>query len=287
MSFPDTDAARRHPGAAAALAQGDAVAALVAVEPLHDAAALRLAGRALLALGDRDGARRTLLAALEAAGGPHAAGAQDTAQAHHALAAVAKAMGEPADAVVHLEAAFAGAPASAHAGLHREAAVLAYRGGDLPVAERHARLALDDAGASAVVAAEDRARLGAILSELGHHADALVQLRHSARQLQAELGAAHPDVIAIQGELADTLEAAGHHEEAEQLHLVVLARCEAAHAPNPGVLVATLLALSALAAARADASASRAWAHRAELLLAGRVPADHPQLLAARSAASG
>ena len=212
MSFPDLEAERAHPAAAAALAKGDAVAALAAAEQLSDPAARRLTGRALLLLGDRDGARRVLAAALADAASDDAA-----AQAHHALAAVAKAMGEPADAVAHLEAALLTAPASARAGLHREVTVLAYRDGDLPLAERHGRQALAQAGSSAVMAAEDRARLGAILSEAGCHAEALVQLRQAASELRAELGAAHSDVIAIQSELADALEAAGCLGEAEPL----------------------------------------------------------------------
>lgn len=283
MSSPDLEAVRRHSAAAAALARGDAVAAHAAVESLRDPAALRLAGRALLALGDRDEARRVLRAALELVGEADDPVAAE-AHAHEALAAVAKAVGDPAAAVEHLEAALVGAPHEARSALHRDAATLAYRSGDLETAERHGRLALARPSADAVVVARDHARLGAILSEAGEHADALVHLRQAAGQLRAEFGAAHPGVVATQSELAVALEAAGYATEAERLHLAVLEQCEKQAAPSPALMATTLLSLSGLAASRNDHDAARRRAAEAESLLAGRVPADHPLLRAARGA---
>lgn len=289
MSFPDLDAKRRFPSAVAALERGDAASALAAVERLGEPEALRIAGRALLALGDRDGARRAFLRALEACG-PDDPGA---AVAHAELATVDRVIGETAGAVRHLERALElsrePVDAGVRARLHREASVLAYRDGDLVAAERHARAVLAAGTGPAndeVTAAHDRARLGAIRSEQGDHREAVAFLRDATQVLGGAIGPAHPEVLAVRSEFAEALEAAGDRAEAETVHLEVLA-CREAGPGHPRADVAdTLLAISRLARQRGDAVAAQAFAARAAALLQGRVSADHPQLQAARVAAA-
>ena len=297
MSFSDADAARRHPVAIAALRRGDAAGALACVSGQTDPAASRVAGRALLAMGDREGARRALVAALaDAAGDPVA-----QALAHAALAGVARAMGEPAEAIGHLEWALGDAPPHARPDLHREAATIASRAGLLADAEFHAREALrrhgdqsssggdaPSAGAAAIAEADDRLRLGAILSAQGRHDEAVEHLRRATDTLACEVGDGHADTLLARAELAEALALAGRTAQAIVAHDAVLTgRATALGADHPE-LAPTLLALAALTAAGGtspDRIRAYALASRAVGVLHGRVPADHPLLAEARAAA--
>lgn len=285
MSFFDADAARRHPAAFAALRRGDAAGALEALADQDDPAARRVAGRALLALGDRDGARRALLAALADASDDPAA----QALAHADLAAVARATGEPARAIGHLEWALIDAPAAARAGLHREATTIASRAGLLADAEFHARAALAAPATSAVIEADDRARLGAVLAAQARYDEAVDHLQRAVQTLLGNVGAGHADTLAARAELAESLAAAGRAVEATVEHEAVLEGRAAALGHDHPELAPTLLALAALSGtcegddARADA---RAYALRAVDVLHGRVPVDHPLLADARTAAA-
>lgn len=307
MPSHDAAAAARYPDAFAAVEAGDAARALDLVEETVDAAGLRIAGRALLAMGDRAGARRTLEAALVAA----AADPIAAALAHERLAIVARTTGELDAAAGHLDLALDLTPAPDRARLHRDAAALAHRRGDLARAETHARQLLHPAVGSpaaqpgsgaaaphdataaregerddAAVIASDRLLLGTVLSERGQHAEAIEHLRAAATALTELHGAAHFDVAAAQSELAAALHAAGLLDEAATTHRAILAQRRAALGPTHPWLAVTCLALSDIAGAQDDAEAAREYAAEAVQILESRVPADDPQLAQARAAAA-
>lgn len=280
MSSLDAAAARRHPLSATALERGDAVGALALVEGCSDPAALRLAGRALLALGDRDGARRSLEAALVAADSP-----LDAVHAHQDLATVARSMGELADAARHLDEALTLAPAGACRALHREAAALAHRTGRLDDAERHAAHTLEVARPGEGPAALDRLLLGAILVDLERHAEAVTHLGLAVDELARSRPAGHIDVIHAQTELAEALRGAGQPQRAADTLAQVLGRRESAFGLDHPALASTLLALSIVSEELGDAEQARTFAQRAMRVLEDRVPADDPTLREARARA--
>jgi serine/threonine-protein kinase len=298
MSVPDEPAHLDRAAAVAALARGDHAAALEAVDGSVRPADLRVAGHALLALGDRAAARRAFEQALAGAtdgldiagddpAGPPTPDAAGAALAHEGLAAVARATGELGEAAAQLAAALRCAPSDALHGLHRQAAALAQRRDDLPAAERHAAHALataaDPAGREA---AADRVLLGSILTELGRHADAIEELRLAVDLLTGLHGAAHVDVASARTELAAALEAGGLLDEAVAQHEAVLEqRATAIGADHPSHAL-RLLALSALDRDRGRIEGARAWAQRAITVLDGQVPANDPLLRRAQALAA-
>ncbi len=251
----------------------------------------RLRGEALLAAGDRPGARAALEAARERCDATLDAEDIDVAVVHNMLGIVGKFMGRFDDAVMHYTRTgeifrACGVGDGVLGVLHHNLGGLAHSQGDLQTAERETRRALElhtaADGATHPDTAADRGQLGAILSELGRHEEAERQLRRTAVDMRAAHGPDHVEVAIAQTALGAALHRTGRLDEADVAYREGLAVRERRQGKGHPELAPTLVNLSRLCEQRGDREQAVALAKRAAANLEGAVTDDHPILAAAR-----
>ncbi len=252
----------------------------------------RLRGEALLAAGDRPGARAALEAALERCEATLGDDDLDCGALHNMLGIVGKFTGAFDEAAAHYARAGAIFRATAVeerelAALHHNLGGLAHSRGDLPTAERETRRALElrvaTHGPAHPDTAADRGQLGAILSELGRHEEAEQELRRAATDMIAAHGSDHHEVGIARTALGAALHRAGRLDEAAVAYADGLAVRERRQGEGHPELAPTLVNLSRLSEQRGDPAQALALAHRAVANLDGAVTADHPILRAAQA----
>lgn len=250
----------------------------------------RSRGEALLAAGDRPGARAALEAALERCEATLGEDDLDAGALHNMLGIVGKFTGAFDEAAAHYARAgaifrAAGAQDGDLAALHHNLGGLAHSRGDLPTAERETRRALElreaTQGPGHPDTAADRGQLGAILSELGRHEEAERELRRTAADMIAAHGRDHHEVGVAGTALGAALHRAGRLDEAAVAYADGLALRERLQGAGHPELAPTLVNLSRLSEQRGDHAQALALARRAVANLDGAVAADHPILRAA------
>jgi tetratricopeptide (TPR) repeat protein len=163
---------------------------------------------------------------------------------------------------------------------------LAHARGDLaaaePLARRSVELRLELVDRRDLAALLDRSAHAAILDGLGRSAEAEATIRDLLPDLEAALGADHPEVGVALNNLAAIVGRRGDVDEAERIDRRVIAIREARFGPDSPTLAGPLnnLGTALRAAGRVD-EASAAF-ERALRLLEGAVADDHPTLRAIR-----
>ncbi|MDQ3475918.1 MAG: tetratricopeptide repeat protein [Actinomycetota bacterium] len=251
----------------------------------------RMRGEALLASGDRPGARKALEAALELCQATLGSEDVDAAVLHNGLGIVGKFSGAFDEAAQHYERAaeifrLVGTSDRVLGALHHNLGGLAHSRGDLTTAERETRRALELHTASDGPAhpdtTADRGQLGGILSELGRHEEAERELRRTAVDMTAAHGPNHLEVAIARTSLGAALHRAGRLAEADAAYREGLAARERTQGAAHPELAPTLLNLSSLSEQLGDRDGAVHLAHRAATNLTGAVTDDHPVLLATR-----
>ena len=271
-------------GAAAAARRGDALAE----KPAQAATTRRVLGDALLLGGDQHGARKAYDEALEMTA--------DLPTRHpvralvrNSMGALARGRGELDAADGHFSAALdseLGETPQYRVGLLLSLAGLAQARGDLVDAEAQTKEALaleikmrghQSAGACAA-----GGQLGALISALGRHEEAIEILAEVTENLQTLYGRQHNEVGIAFCTLGAALDRAGRGEDAEAAYRRGLGVREAVVGPDQPELAATLLNLGRILDRNGDRAGGRALAERAVRNLEGRVVPDHPFLVTAR-----
>ncbi len=251
----------------------------------------RMRGEALLASGDRPGARKALTAALALCEASIGSQDGDAAVLHNGLGIVGKFSGDfeaAADHYARAGAIFAqiGTSDRVLGALHHNLGGLAHSRGDVVTAERETRRALDlhtaALGPAHPDTTADRGQLGGILSELGRHDEAERELRRTANDWTAAYGADHLEVAIAQTSLGAALHRAGRLKEADAAYRDGLAARERRQGTGHPELAPTLLNLSRLCEQRGDRDEAVSLARRAASNLEGAVTDDHPVLIATR-----
>ncbi len=266
-----------------------ATAAVALAAPGRDRVVCRRTlGNALLLAGDRLAARDAFIQALREVREHFDEDDVEALFLHNGIGVTAKFTGEVELAAWHYGQALEilqarGGDEQMLACLHHNLGGLAHTRGDMATAEAHTRTALAlHEGADAPGAAADRGQLGSILSERGHHEEAIGLLRRTIDDFAELLGPGHLEVAIAQTTLGAALHRAGQLEAAAQAYGEGLdSRQESLGADHPE-LAPTLLNIGRLAADRGDPEAARTYARRAVAVLEGNVVPDHPFLSLAR-----
>ena len=271
-------------GAAAAARRGD----VLADRPVQSATTRRILGDALALAGDRDGAGAAYEEALAMTGGlppRHPI----TALVRNSLGVLARSRGELDAAAEHFDAALnsdLGETPQYRVGLLLSLGGIAQARGDLVGAELQTReaLALEESlnGPASAGSCAARSQLGALVSALGRHDEAIELLAETVAGLEALYGTEHLECGIACCTLGAAFDRAGRPEEAVGAYRTGLAIREAVVGPDQPELAATLLNLGRILDRRGDRAGGRALAERAARNLEGRVVADHPFLVTAR-----
>lgn len=271
-------------GAAAAARRGDALAE----KPAQSATTRRVLGDALLLGGDFAGARAAYDEALAMTGSlppRHPV----TALVRNSLGVLARSRGELDEALEHFAAALEsdlGETPAYRVGILLSLGGIAQARGDLVGAELQTKeaLALEIQlhGSASAGACAAGSQLGALISALGRHEEAIGILAEVIENLEALYGPDHLEVGIAACTIGAAFDRAGRLAEAEAAYRSGLALREAAVGPEQPELAATLINLGRILDRRGDRAGGRALAERAVRNLEGRVVPDHPFLAAAR-----
>jgi tetratricopeptide (TPR) repeat protein len=272
-------------GAAAAARRGDALGE----KPVQWATTRRVLGDALLLAGDRDGAQRAYDEALAMTGGlppRHPV----LALVRNSMGVLARSRGDLDAALEHFDAALAselGETEQYRVGILLSLAGIQQARGDLVAAELQTKeaLALEIKlhGSKSLGACAAGSQLGALVSALGRHDEAIGILVEVVENLEAMFGTdEHLEVGIAACTLGAAFDRAGRLEEAEASYRAGLAVRERILGRDQPELAATLLNLGRILDRRGDRAGGRELAERAVRNLEGRVVPNHPFLLAAR-----